>query len=109
MEHINVRESYLSEQLQLIGDWSWRIFFINILKDLVTVFFSTERKKIFSISFPHQGMNGFCLMGNQISYPDATARCRQQIKFFKSCFPVLVVTQMMQNSCGQDDIIPLSR
>ena len=107
MQELYLRKADFPQQVELIGNRSRRIFPVDIVENRIPVRIAADGTEIVAIPFPHQRLNGSGFMGNQIRDPHAAARSRQPVDLAKGRFPVLIITQVVQDSRCQDDIISL--
>ena len=73
MKKFNIPESNFTKKFQLKSNRSWRIFLVDIVKNFVPVFFPTQRVQVFAVTFPHQSLNGFGFVRDEVCDPYAAS------------------------------------
>ena len=73
MQNVDLSESYLPQQIELKHQWSWRIFFLDVGKDVVPIRFVFELGEIFAILMLHQLLDGGDRALDKVKHPERTA------------------------------------
>lgn len=105
MKDVDAPETDFPQEIELEGQGAWRIFPVDVVKDLLAVIGASYSLKIVSVALPHKGVYCRMLMRDKVCYPDTATGSEQAMDFSEGGLPFLFTAQMVQDCGSKDHII----
>src|SRR4051794_25133241 len=105
VQDIDLNKPNLAQQVQLKEQRTWRVFLLNVGKDMVPVALIFQASQICTIALLHEALDCWHRTLNQIKHPEGAARPQCPVDGCEDRMPLLVCTQVMEHRSSHHNVV----